>query len=553
MSFALWVLTSLVAIALIGDTPYLALAVTVLAGVALALNIYLDFHARPLPAVGAPQGARVTQNSSSHFVTKYHCERSVRSNLGTKSETPALAAGASVASSQTLAPPARAGEPLLATLAPHASAGVTRAEQLRRFWELVARFGWVLDVAIAALLIFPTRWMALGFLLVPLAWLARGRAYKRVVPQTAFNLPILLILTMVLVSLWASADLAVSLIPLGQIVAGVNAFYAIAARAESQSDIYWITAGLILLGAGLALVAPFAVEWNKNKLFALPQIYSRFRQVLPETINGNVLAGALVLVFSLGASLLIHAPCAPLSPRNRRIAQTFLAVSIALIAAVLLLTQSRGGIMAAALALFLIVLVRTRWVLAPVLLALVGVGFWMSSQPDLPRIVDLFFSSDAVSGLAGREEVWSRAVYALQDVPFTGIGLGIFSRAVQVLYPLFLVGPDVDIGHAHNLFLQVGVDLGIPGLVAYVALLTIGLVTALRAFLTLGRRREPDQAALWLGLGIGLIALVVHGLVDAVTWGTKPAILFWILLGVMAAQDRRDRDWVVGANSQGNG
>ena len=54
--------------------------------------------------------------------------------------------------------------------------------------------------------------------------------------------------------------------------------------------------------------------------------------------------------------------------------------------------------------------------------------------------------------LDSRVEIWSRALYALQDFPFTGVGLGTFRRVVNLLYPLFLVPPDVDIAHAHNIF-----------------------------------------------------------------------------------------------------
>lgn len=56
-------------------------------------------------------------------------------------------------------------------------------------------------------------------------------------------------------------------------------------------------------------------------------------------------------------------------------------------------------------------------------------------------------------GLEARVEIWSRAVYAIQDFPFTGCGLGTFRRIVPILYPLFLISSDADIGHAHNLFL----------------------------------------------------------------------------------------------------
>ena len=39
------------------------------------------------------------------------------------------------------------------------------------------------------------------------------------------------------------------------------------------------------------------------------------------------------------------------------------------------------------------------------------------------------------------------------------------------MYPYFLLGPEAQVPHAHNNSLQVAVDLGIPGLVAYLALL----------------------------------------------------------------------------------
>jgi putative inorganic carbon (HCO3(-)) transporter len=47
---------------------------------------------------------------------------------------------------------------------------------------------------------------------------------------------------------------------------------------------------------------------------------------------------------------------------------------------------------------------------------------------------------------------------------------------VPILYPFFTVPPDTDIAHAHNIFLQTALDLGIPGLVAYLALLGSALV-----------------------------------------------------------------------------
>lgn len=88
-----------------------------------------------------------------------------------------------------------------------------------------------------------------------------------------------------------------------------------------------------------------------------------------------------------------------------------------------------------------------------------GSGPVTSPEPGL-----LFASLDQ------RVEIWSRAIDGIEDFPFTGMGLNTFRKLVFVLYPLSLEGPEVDLGHAHNIWLQVSLDLGLPGLVAYLAI-----------------------------------------------------------------------------------
>ncbi|MFB0536211.1 MAG: hypothetical protein ACETWR_14640, partial [Anaerolineae bacterium] len=92
------------------------------------------------------------------------------------------------------------------------------------------------------------------------------------------------------------------------------------------------------------------------------------------------------------------------------------------------------------------------------------------------------------------------------------------------------------------LFLQVAVDLGLPGLVAYLALWLSCLVVAWRAYFVSRRRPvlsgvegERGLAALAAGLGCSLVVMGLHGLVDAVTWGTKPAVVAWAVMGMAMA------------------
>lgn len=47
------------------------------------------------------------------------------------------------------------------------------------------------------------------------------------------------------------------------------------------------------------------------------------------------------------------------------------------------------------------------------------------------------------------------------DFPFTGAGMGTFNDVGALLYPFY----EVNNPGTHNWYLQVGVDLGIPGLI----------------------------------------------------------------------------------------
>ena len=54
-------------------------------------------------------------------------------------------------------------------------------------------------------------------------------------------------------------------------------------------------------------------------------------------------------------------------------------------------------------------------------------------------------------------------------------------------------------------------------------------------------RQDARLRPLALGLLAGLVALHVYGLTDALAPGSKPALIFWCALGVLAALEKIDR------------
>lgn len=151
-------------------------------------------------------------------------------------------------------------------------------------------------------------------------------------------------------------------------------------------------------------------------------------------------------------------------------------------------------------------------------------------------------STTAALGLSGRLEIWQRAFYAIQDFPLAGLGMGTFEPVVHVLYPLFTISPATSFGHAHNNLLQVAVDLGLPGLIAYLALWFLAAAMLRRIWcsaLTFWHR------PLTVGLSAALLASFVWGLAEAVPLGGRPGFIFWFLLALITslhhhtAQSRR--------------
>jgi len=226
---------------------------------------------------------------------------------------------------------------------------------------------------------------------------------------------------------------------------------------------------------------------------------------------------------------------------------------------VLLFSQSRSAYIGLASGLILLLLVvlpkKIKW--GYIFLLIIGVGiltYYILNGQFMTYVNQLFPDSGMASmafsmnTLSGRVEIWSRAIYAIQDFAFTGMGMNTFRTIVNVLYPLQAISADVpvkDIGHAHNLFLQTALDLGIPGLIGFIA---IYMTSFWMIFDSLKRLRRPSSAnpktnfmtkelffVILVGFLGGQIAHLGFSMTDAIAFGAKPGILFWVMQAIICA------------------
>jgi putative inorganic carbon (HCO3(-)) transporter len=437
-------------------------------------------------------------------------------------------------------------------------------ELLCRF---ITRFQWALLILAAPFLLFPSDRRSLFLLVVPLLWLVAWIGTKKPLPLTPLNLPSLLIFIMVLVSLYATYDISYSLPKVSGMVLGIGMFFALLNSAQAEKNLKASLMLFLVVGLGVAGVGLFGMQ-QFNKLMFLKPLVEKLPVAirgLPGAENGlhpNEVAGSVLWVlpflFAFSVLGLIKRKnwTIQIGKTKTSLIVAGLVLAALFMSAVLLLSQSRGGLIAlvltATLALGLILPGRWR---AGFLVGIfvVGIGFavtawglgWVEKLAAAPNAGDN--PALSLNTLNGRIEVWSRAIYGIQDFPFTGMGMNTFRKVVHVLYPLFSIGPDFDFGHAHNEFLQAALDLGLPGLIAFIAIYLVAVWmlvkcwkwsvgveetasgTGLTALLS-----SPDAVkTMVLGLGGGLLAHAFYGLTDAVALGAKPGILLWILLGLV--------------------
>ncbi|MBC8252508.1 MAG: O-antigen ligase family protein [Ardenticatenia bacterium] len=411
---------------------------------------------------------------------------------------------------------------------------------------------WLL-VVIVPLLIRSGRYLKVGLVLLLLPWLLRLLAHGRLSVRTPLDWPLGLILIWLPVNVWASADKTLTWPALAQLLAGLTVFWSVVnwVRSEQQAELAaW---GLTLLGLELALLAPVGVRWPGSELPFLARVYGYFPLLLDDPINPNVMAGALVQLMPLAGALIL-----PGTGRHRsRLARWGLsllaAVALLLMGFIVVLTQSQGAYIALAAALLALAVLRSRWFL--LIVPVTAAGAWAAWRwtGALP-LLDLLLAMPGESTWVWRQEVWSQTLHAVQDFAVTGIGLGTFPRVMPLRYPhpCFAVGSNAAVPHAHNLFLQVAVDLGLPGLIAYLALLVGCFWMVWRVYKSQISNRKsqinnPQSAiinpqSLAAGLWGSLVVLVVHGLTDAMAWSSKPAIIPWAVFGLTAALYRLSGD-----------
>jgi putative inorganic carbon (HCO3(-)) transporter len=428
-------------------------------------------------------------------------------------------------------------------------------EHLTAYWQRTKLIeGFVLLTA-TPFLFFPQRFILITvvflFLLAAL-WIAPGFMIGTpLIPPTPFNAALVIFTIFVGIAILVTADRDLTLSKATVIIFGIGIWRFLILAVQNRSQVKKAIAAYLFAGLGFIVIGLLNADWLEKTSSNVPILGSLTAQLstislLPIDfgIHPNQTAGTITLVRPLLVALLINS----FREGNGKLSalRWFLFLASLFCGLALILTQSRSGWLGV-LGGFITLLVlwglttktskerRALWfitglVLIALLLILIGLGpqriqqFWLATPTET--------AVGSLSTLNFRQDLWPWAIEGIKDFPFTGMGLGSFREAARRLYPV-LIDPAYDFAHAHNVLLQVALDVGIPGLIAYIALL---LVAGTIGWQLIKRERAwRDTSA---GLLASLVAFHIYGLTDALAMGSKSSVLLWGIFGLLAAMIR---------------
>jgi O-antigen ligase len=289
---------------------------------------------------------------------------------------------------------------------------------------------------------------------------------------------------------------------------------------------------LLLIHCVRSLSEAASIVWGAlgaNLVLAISALFSspQGRVYVTGTYDPNDIASIMACTMPLATFLSIE---------SRGLAR-YLAATIAILAVlIIILTESRGGfITLAVIGIILLFRVPSRSLLLRVVFILSSLLLFgaFASESYWQRMATIWGGSEPEGTLTeydrggiyeARWTLWIAGLHLMLQNPLTGVGAGAYEIAEGVSHS--------GLGKwstAHNSFIQVGAELGLPGLILFIFL----LYSAIRnCRMVIGRARHDSllNPYLWLanGLEISLYGYIIAGfsLSHGYSW------LLYFLLGM---------------------
>lgn len=285
-------------------------------------------------------------------------------------------------------------------------------------------------------------------------------------------------------------------------------------------------AGLLLVSLDGIYQLVFGVDLLRQNHYNMTIGLPRLNATFPHT---NLFGGYLALFISILVPLVLYHAKGKL--RTLGIVTALLALFC------LFFTFCRSAAIGVFFVLVLMSLVRKDKVifillllcaLAAPLLAPANIKDWSKTTGSL---AEAFLNKD-------RLIIFETSFHMIKQHPFLGVGVNTFSHNYQqykLRDAIFDPGdehvPDQK-WYAHDSYLQMTAETGIPYFLVFVGL----IFTLFRKGIMFYRGRQDDLLRICsLGLMMGLLAFLIHGVTETNLYNPKIAVLFWFEVGLLMA------------------
>ena len=214
--------------------------------------------------------------------------------------------------------------------------------------------------------------------------------------------------------------------------------------------------------------------------------------------------------------------------------KAFYALALALAGFILLyLTRCRGPVLALALALGILFIYK-RWFITLGVSLLLGLTVLVTM---VPRHVLIHRDAEGKEqSIVERFELWKRALDVIEAKPLTGTGINTYSVAHQRYDKE--QNWRVRNYYAHNGYLQLAAEIGLPGIFCFLGFLFMFFRRSLQA---IRRARGSPEEYPMLGILTGLLAFLIYAAFDNNLQSPPSLMFFWFLAGVLMANQNSQK------------
>ncbi len=297
-------------------------------------------------------------------------------------------------------------------------------------------------------------------------------------------------------------------------------YFAVINTITTRDRLYGLLRLFVISGAIVALygVMQYVFGWTTTNAWIDEEMFEdETMRVFSTLANPNVLGEYLLLVLPPAAAFF-------LKDKPRSLSKwVYLAVT-GLLFLCLILTQSRGcwlGFIVSA-AIFITFYEGRWWAFIPLVLCIVP---FIIPDTIVERLSSIGNMND--SSTSYRVYIWMGAIGILRHYLIGGIGMG--EAAFNEVYPFFsynaIIAP-----HAHNTFLQLLVEGGLPALISFLAVIFVFLRSVHKTYIRRGKK--SFSSTMQLALGAGVCGFLFQSLFDYTFYNYRVMAVFFMVIAM---------------------